>query len=178
MPIRYDVCGNVTHTWSEKKGTYVDTTLDVELDAAFKAIAGMRHIVKVFIITAETEPGLSVPRPGSLFEIAKGDTGVVWDVFRVRPRSGQRSPQVDRFRGKDGDWGGVLGRGDLDDKRDGDLDETGELGVLDGDGTDGRGIARGVLLRAVDEHEDIAGPVDLEAWVVIGLLDGREGRRQ
>jgi hypothetical protein len=54
----------------------------------------------------------------------------------------------------------VLGGRDLHDQRDRDLDETQQLGILYGGGSDGWSIARGVLLSAIDEHEDVAGPVD------------------
>jgi hypothetical protein len=80
----------MTHAWEKrtreeaKKNTYVNTALDVELETAFKAVAGVQRIVEVFVITAEAEPRLGVPCSGRLFEIAKGDAGVVWDVIRVR----------------------------------------------------------------------------------------------
>ena len=35
-----------------------------------------------------------------------------------------RGAKVDRLHSKDGEWGGVLGRRDLNDKRDRDQDET------------------------------------------------------
>ena len=53
-----------------------------------------------------------------------------------------------------------MGRCDLNNERDRDLDETHQLGVLDGSGSDGWGIAFSVLLSAIDEHEDVASPVD------------------
>lgn len=155
--------------------TYVNTALDVELDTAFKAVAGMRRIVEIFIITAEAEPRLGVASPRGLFKVAKGEARVVRDVIRVRAGSGKCSPKIDRLRCKDGDWGGVLGGRDLNDKGDCDLGETQELGVLDGGGADRRGLTCGVLLSAIDEHEDVAGPVDFQSRVMVGLLDGGEG---
>ena len=49
----------------------------------------------------------------------------------------------------------------MKDELDRDLDETYQLGILDGGGSDGWGIARSVLLSAIDEHEYITGPVDI-----------------
>lgn len=120
--------------------TYVNTAFDVELDTTFKAVTGMRRIVEIFIITAEAEPRLGVPCPRGLFKVAKGEARVVRDVIRVRAGSGKRSPKIDRFCCKDGDWVGVLGGRDLNDQGDCDVDKTQELGVLNSGGADRRGV--------------------------------------
>ena len=78
---------------------------------------------------------------------------VVLDVIRVR--------KIDRLRGENEDWGGVLGERDLNDEGDRVLDETHQSTILNGGGCDGWGITLSVLLSAIDEHEDIASPVDL-----------------
>ena len=101
----------------------------------------MQRIVEIFVVTTEVEPGLGVPRSRGLFKVAEGDAGVVLDVIRVRARRRKCGAKIDHLRSKDGDWGGVLGRGDLNDERDRDLDETQQLGILYGGGSDGRGIA-------------------------------------
>ena len=54
----------------------------------------------------------------------------------------------------------MLGGCGLKDERDRDLDETHQLGIHYGGGSDGWGIARSVLLSAIDEYEYIMGPVD------------------
>lgn len=120
--------------------TYIDTALDIELDTAFKAVTGMGGIVEIFIVTSEAEPSLCVACARSLFKVAEGGAGIVLDMIRVRARRGEGGAKIDGFRGEDGHRGGVLGGCDLEDERECDLDETHELGVLDGDGSYGRGI--------------------------------------
>ena len=50
----------------------------------------------------------------------------------------------------------MSGGRDLNDGWDRDLEETRQLAILYGGGSDGWGIACGTLLNAVDEHEDAA----------------------
>lgn len=134
--------GKLRHVrWKRKKRTHVNTTLDVELDTAFKAVTGVRRIVEIFIVTAETEPSLRVPSSRGLFKVAEGDAGVLLHVIGVCARRTESGPKIDRFRSKDGDRIWMLCGGDLKDERKSDLDETQQLWVLDCGGSDGRGIA-------------------------------------
>ena len=72
----------------------------------------------------------------------------------------------------------MLGGCDLNDERDRDLDETHQLGILDGGGSDGWSITCSILLSAVDEHENITDPVDSQGRVMAGMLHGRQGSRE
>ena len=80
----------ITYAWEKrtreeaKRRTYVNTALDVELETAFEAVAGVQRIVEIFVVTTEAEPGLGVPCSRGLFKVAEGDAGVVLDVIRVR----------------------------------------------------------------------------------------------
>ena len=115
----------------------------------------MRGIVENFVTTAK--PG---PCTRGLFKVAEGDAGVVLDVIQVCARRKKRGAKIDRLRNKNGDWGGVSGGHDSDDERDRDLDEAQQSGVLYGGGSDRWATACSILLSAVDEHADVAGPVD------------------
>ena len=65
----------------------------------------------------------------------------------------------------------------MNDERDRDLDETHQLGILDGSGSDGWGITCSVPLSAVDD-ENITDPADSQGRVVAGMLHGRQGSRE
>lgn len=143
MPFPYAI----TYAWEviydperRRQSTHVNTTLNVELYTAFKAIASMHCIVEIFVVAAKAEPSLRVPCPCGLFKVAEGGTGIVWNVIRVCPRRSERGAMVNRLRSKDGDWIRVLCGRELKDQRDRDLYETQELRILYDDGSNRGGI--------------------------------------
>ena len=76
-----------------------------------------------------------------MFKIVQGNTWAVLDTIRVHARHSKRSAMIDRLRSEDGNWGGVLGGRDPNHERDRDMDETQQLGMVYGGGSDRWGIA-------------------------------------
>ena len=102
------------------------------------------------------------------------------DVIQVRACAERRNrgAKVDRLHSKDGDWGGVLGRRDLNDKRDRDQDETQQSEILYGGGSNGWVLSEVFCSARSTSMRTSWAQLIFRAGSWLGLLHGFQGSRE
>jgi hypothetical protein len=124
----------------------------------------VRNVVKVLVVSAEPEPCGCIACARSCFQVLECGSGVLSNAVWIGATCGKGGSEVDGlcdvWRGGTL-WGRLRGR-DLEDEGDGDLGETKELWVRDGDGTS-RDVGCCDLLEAIYKEEDVATPGEFAA---------------
>ena len=119
----------------------------------------MRNVYKVLVVSAEPEPCGCIACARSCFKVLECGSGVLSNAVWIGATCGKGGSEWGRLRGRD-----------LEDEGDGDLGETKELWVRDGDGT-GRDVGCCELLEAIYKAEDVATPGEFENGVMGRMLD-------
>jgi hypothetical protein len=121
-------------------------------------------VPEAFVIAAELEPGLGVPRPGGLLIIPKGDARIEGNILRECAGLFQSCAKVDCLGHVERDrvwhW---LRRGNGEKYGHRDLCQSEQLGVFDMYWA-GRAIWSG-LVEVIYQEEDISAPNDLSGGI-------------
>lgn len=81
----------------KEESTYVTTRFYTQLDTAFKAILGVRKVIEVLIVSAETEPCCGVASTSCGFKVAEGSAGVMSDVIGIGTAGSEGSTKKSGF---------------------------------------------------------------------------------